>query len=62
MAEDAIITVRTRAADALRLSQELKEPNAVRMLREMAADLQTEVEKLEAKEEASRPAIPLHEK
>lgn len=62
MPEVSIITVRTRAAEALRLSQELKEPNAVRMLREMAADLQAEAERLEAKEKASRPAIPLHEK
>ena len=61
MPEHAIATMRMRAAEALRLSQELNEPNAARMFREMAAGLEAEAQRLEAKETGERPAIPLHE-
>lgn len=55
MPGNSIASLRRRAADALRLSQELKEPKAVQVLRDIAADLHAEADKLEANEGASRP-------
>ena len=49
MPEETITRLRRRAAEALRLSQDLKEPKAVQVLREIAADLHAEADKLEAK-------------
>lgn len=52
---DTIASLSKRGADALRLSQELKEPKAVQALSGTVADLHAEADKLEAAEDASRP-------